>query len=91
MRCLTGEAYYDSILNPKSIKLDEDVEPREGAEGDGCSDTEAVDDRAHRRMRVKPAPEEEYQSRSRKTPTEKLSGKRGGITSLMDEYDKLLN
>ena len=92
-RCLTGEAYYDSILNPKSIKLDEDVEPREGAEGDGGSDTEAVDDdrAAHRRMSVKPAPEEEYQSRSRKTPTEKLSGKRGGITSLMDEYDKLLN
>ena len=86
-RGLTGEAYYDSILNPKSIKLDEDVEPREVAEDSG-SDKE-VDD--HRRMRVKPAPDEEYQSRSKKTPTERLPGNSRGLISMMDEYDKLLN
>ena len=94
-RGLTGEAYYDSILNPKSIKMEEGVqetqtvqETREGDEDGGSDDTEAVDHRAHRRMKVKPAPEEAYQSRSRKIPSEKQKYQK---ISLMDEYDKLLN
>ena len=89
-RGLTGEAYYDSILNPKSIKLDEDVESQDDATAEEYeSDTEIDDQRAYRRM--KPAPEEEYQSRSQKIPTERQSRNRRGISSLMEKYEKLLN
>ena len=87
-RCLTGEAYYDSILNPKSIKLDDDVGPEKGSE----SDTEEALDRRSQRRTPKPAPEEEYQSRSKARRKEKQpSVKSRGIASMMDEYDKLLN
>ena len=87
-RCLTGEAYYDSILNPKSIKLDDDVGPEKGSE----SDTEEALDRRSQRRTPKPAPEEEYQSRSKAGRKKKQSTmKIRGIASMMDEYDKLLN
>ena len=84
---MSGEAYYDSILNPKKPKVEDEADLKKPK-----IEVDSDEEVPRRVKKVKPAPEEQYRSRSyKKNQSECVSGKRSGVVSLMDEYDKLLN